>query len=81
MENGRLGSIPTNIASMHLMMGCLYARAGVKIVKEKELLEQPNATMFCPPSLITTSGVAIGVALVITILVGRQVASPIIQDI
>ena len=62
---------PTNIASVHLVMGCPIARAGVKIVGGKKGTIRatwcnPNST----PLLITTSGVAAGVALVAPILVG-----------
>ncbi len=46
-------------------MGCPNARAGVKIVKKKA-----NQILTPPQTLITTSGVAIGVALVVPILVG-----------
>ena len=67
---------PTNIASMHLVMGCPNTSAGIKIV-EKEPLEQPRGTQISTPSLITTSGVAIAVALVVPILVGllRDIAA------
>ncbi len=41
-------NLPTNIASAHSVMGCPNARAGVKLVKKKEPLEQPNATKFRP---------------------------------
>ncbi len=60
---------PTNIACAHLVMGCPDARAGVKIVIKKT----PRATqILTPPSLIiTSSGIAIGVALVIPILAGH----------
>ena len=40
---------------------------------KKTLLEQPNAN-FDPPPLITTSGVAVGVALVTPILVGLSLS-------
>ncbi len=30
-------SIPTNVASMHLVMGCPNARAGFKIIKKETL--------------------------------------------
>ncbi len=40
-------------------MGCPNAKAGVKIVKKKEPIEQPDATKVWPQSLIiTTSGAA-----------------------
>ena len=49
-------------------MGCPNnASAGVETMKKKTLLEQPK---FQPPSLLTTSGVAVVEALVVTILVG-----------
>ncbi len=51
-------------------MGCPNTRAGVKIVGKKGPIEQPRATQILTQSLITTSGVAIGVALVVPILVG-----------
>ncbi len=37
-------SLPTNVAGEQLVMGCPNARAAVKIVREKEPLEQPRAT-------------------------------------
>ena len=43
-------TIPTNIATVHLVTACPNARAGVKIeIKKKEkkgTLEQPNASKF-----------------------------------
>ncbi len=51
--------------SVHLVMGSPNARAGVKMAKKKPL-EQHRATQ----SLITTSGIAVGLALVVPILVG-----------
>ncbi len=65
---------PTNIASVHLVMGCLDDRAGVKIVgeKNKTLRATYRSTQISTPSLITTSGAAVGVALVIPILVGNR---------
>ena len=42
-------SAPTNIASVHLVICCPNTRAGVKIVKKKEVLEQPNATKILTP--------------------------------
>ncbi len=39
-------------------------------MKKKEPLEQPRATQISTPSLITASGVAISVALVMPTLVG-----------
>ena len=65
----KTGKYPTNIASVHLVMGSSDARAGVKIVKKKEPLEQPIAIQILTPSLITTSCIAVGVALV-PLLVG-----------
>ncbi len=62
--------IPTNIASVDLVMGCPNTKAGVKIVGEKEPLQPPNATQISTPSLTTTSGVAVGVPLVMLMLVG-----------
>ena len=62
------GTYSTNIASVHLVMGCPNARTSVKIVK-KEPSEQPKATK-STPSLIATSAIAVGVALVVPILVG-----------
>ncbi len=48
-------------------MGCPKARAGVKIVKKRI----PRATQILTPSLLTTSGVVVGVALVMPTLVGH----------
>ena len=48
-------------------MGCPNARAGGKMVK-KIPLEQPK---LWPPSLITTSGISVGAALAVPILVGK----------
>ncbi len=42
-------SSPTNIASVHLVMGCPNAREGVKMVKRREPVEQPNATQVSTP--------------------------------
>ncbi len=61
---------PTNIASVHLVMDCSNARAG-KIVKKKSPqsnLMQPN---FDPITNYHYSGIAVGVALVIPILIGN----------
>ncbi len=50
-------------------MGCANARANVKIVKKKEPLEQPRATQIPTPSLVITSGIVVGVTLMVPILV------------
>ncbi len=61
--------IPINIASVHLVMRCPNSRAGVRIVTKKNPsssnLEQPKLPP--PPLLIIISGVAVGVALVVSI--------------
>ena len=50
---------PTNISSVHLVVDCHNARAGVKIVrKKKNPLEQLRATQILIPSLIVISGIA-----------------------
>ncbi len=40
---------PTNITSMHLVMGCPNFGAGVTIVRKKEPLVQSRATQISPP--------------------------------
>ncbi len=47
-------------------MGCPNARGGVGIVEKKNL----RANQILTPSVITTTGIAVGVALVVPILVG-----------
>ncbi len=37
LANVQCSTIPTNFASVHLVMGCHNARAGVKIVKKRAL--------------------------------------------
>ena len=55
---------PTNMASVHLVMGCPNSRAGFGILKKPlKQLEQPK-------SLISTGGVAVGVSLLVPVLVG-----------
>ncbi len=44
-----MSECPTNVASVHLVMGCAITRAGAKIVEKKESLEQPNATEILTP--------------------------------
>ncbi len=36
------GDYPTNIASVNLVMGCPNDKAGVEIVRQKKILEQPK---------------------------------------
>ncbi len=56
-------------------MGCPNARAGVRAVKKRGASEQPGATQVStPPSLITTSVVAVGVDLVVPTLVGMHIS-------
>ncbi len=68
-----VNQFPTDIASVHLVMGCPSARADVKVVKKKNPysnLEQPK---FWPHHQNSTSGVAVGVvALVVPILAGKS---------
>ena len=59
------------MASVHLVMGCPNARAGAKVVKKQEFLQQPSATEISTPvTKLPLCGVAAGVALVMPILVG-----------
>ena len=51
--------VPTNIASVHLVMGYPNARAGVNSDEKKVPLEQLEEPKFRPQSLIATSGVPI----------------------
>ncbi len=51
-------------------MGCPKARAGAKILKKKGTNRTTKRNQILTSSLITTSGVAVGVALVIPTLVG-----------
>ncbi len=60
---------PTNVASVHLVMGCPNDRARFKRVKKK-IINKSNLEIISTSSLIATSGVAVGVALVVPILVG-----------